>query len=156
MKRALNDRLRRIRERAQLARITLASIHTEPRNDPPTIDPLPPLPSRAELLCGRRCDMENGWSPGRRSNARVWTTRRIALRRLGCSGLEITLRDISTSGFRVDRSETLIPGRHLVARLPGLEPLGATVSWIDDRSAGLQFDRPLHPAVFELLLTRLF
>jgi hypothetical protein len=43
----------------------------------------------------------------------------------------------------------------VIARFAQLEPLSARVCWTRDSQAGLQFARALHPAVFDMLLTRL-
>ncbi|MEO7365355.1 MAG: hypothetical protein ABIW03_03460 [Sphingomicrobium sp.] len=40
-------------------------------------------------------------------------------------------------------------------KFEGLKSLEAVVSWIDGFAAGLEFQRPVHPAVFEVLLQRL-
>ena len=79
----------------------------------------------------------------------------MSLRRLGSFGFEVPMRDVSAAGCRVELVEPVAVNDRVVARLPGLEPFGATVIWSDERSAGLSFNRPLHPAVYELLLGRL-
>ena len=63
--------------------------------------------------------------------------------------------DISTHGCRcefVDRPE---PGEQLLVKLEGLEALPAPARWVEPPLTGLSFDRPIHPAVFDLLCTRL-
>jgi hypothetical protein len=45
-------------------------------------------------------------------------------------------------------------GERIIVRLPALEPLGAEVAWVDGANAGLHFQRPLHPAVFDQLMHR--
>ena len=153
--RLIDQRLQRVRARAKLARGSIAALRDQPLQNHPTGSPLPPLPPLSELRCGRRCDTENPQSPARRAAARTVTSAAILLRRLGSADLRVRLRDISTVGCRFAGAACLGVNDHLVTRLPGLEPLGATVVWSDGRTAGLRFDRPLHPAVFELLLTRL-
>ena len=153
-RRPLEQRLQRVRARAQLARITLSTVRTDgraalPINDPP----LPRLPSFPALRCGKRCDTENPQSPARRTGARTVADAKLMLRRLGKSALEVRLVDISTGGCQLARPAGLNINDHVITRLPGLEPIGARVAWTESRRAGLHFDRPLHPAVFELLLT---
>lgn len=77
------------------------------------------------------------------------------MRRLGSFGFDIPVRDLSATGCKVELVESVAARDHVVARLPGLEPLGATVIWSDERCAGLQFNRPIHPAVLDMLLERL-
>ena len=153
--RLIEQRLQRVRARAKLARTSIAALRKEPLQSHPAGNPLPPLPALSELRCGRRCDAENPQSPARRAAERTVTSAEILLRRLGSADLHVRLRDISTGGCRFGGAERLDVNDHLVARLPGLEPIGATVIWSDGRNAGLRFDRPLHPVVFELLLMRL-
>ena len=38
-------------------------------------------------------------------------------------------------------------------KLPGLEAWYATVAWVGDDCAGLEFSQPLHPAVVERFVT---
>jgi hypothetical protein len=77
------------------------------------------------------------------------------MRRRGARHGEVLLREISAHGCSVELAELVEERDHVIARLPKLEPFGATVAWVDGRSAGLHFNRGMHPAVFELLLTRL-
>ena len=79
----------------------------------------------------------------------------IALRRPGRPSFQVRVCDISTHGCRcefVDRPE---PGEQLLVKLEGLEALPATARWVEPPLTGLSFDRPIHPAVFDLLCTRL-
>lgn len=40
-------------------------------------------------------------------------------------------------------------------KFEGIETVQAEVCWIDGFIVGLRFERPFHPAVFDLLLARL-
>jgi len=154
-KRVLQQRLDQVRARARSARTHLAAVRTEPCAWPLQADGPPPLPSRGELLCGKCCEAENSQSPARRGNARELTGGTILLKRLGRPDAHLHLQDISAGGFQIFHTESMQPNDHVVTRLPGLEPIGATVAWAEEGRAGLRFDRALHPAVFELLLTRI-
>jgi len=59
---------------------------------------------------------------------------------LTCGGARIE----GLSGLRVDESITLY--------LPGLKPKDARVAWVAGYAAGLEFERPLHPDIFETLV----
>jgi hypothetical protein len=153
-KRLLNERLQRVRSRARSARTVLAAVRTGPHRRGTIPDAA--LPSRpADAVCGTGCEPWNDQPPGRRSTARASAQGQIVLRRLGSFGFQVNVRDISAMGCQVELVDMVELNDHVIARLPGLEPLGATVSWVDTRSAGLHFDRPMHPAVFEMLLARL-
>jgi hypothetical protein len=43
----------------------------------------------------------------------------------------------------------------MLLKFDGLEAIEAEVCWVEGFVAGLQFDKPIHPAVFDLLLHRL-
>lgn len=76
------------------------------------------------------------------------------LRRLGRLNYSVELRDLSPEGCMIDLVERPSLGEVMQLKLPGLETIPAHVRWIDNYVAGLKFDRPIHRAVFELLLER--
>jgi hypothetical protein len=76
------------------------------------------------------------------------------LRRLGHLNYSIKLRDISPDGCQVDLVERPAVGEVMHVKLPGLGAMEARVRWVDNYVAGLKFERPMHPAVFDLLLQR--
>ena len=46
-------------------------------------------------------------------------------------------------------------GERMLIKLEGLEVLDSEVCWVHGFVAGLRFERPIHPAVFDLLVQRL-
>jgi hypothetical protein len=142
-------RLRRILDRAQAAPAALANPLIELRDRDPVHERC--QPGGASALCGTWADKPRG----RRHNERVKVESEISLRRLGSFPFEVRLGDLSAGGCKIEMIEFVEVDDHVVARFPGIEPLGARVSWSDERWAGIDFDRPMHPAVFEQLLTRL-
>jgi len=94
-------------------------------------------------------------SPTRERNAdRVPVTVRANLRQRGASAVSVQILDLSTHGFRIDTHLTLEIGAQIWLRLPGLEAIPARVAWIEGHQAGCAFDRPLHPAVVAMIVTR--
>jgi hypothetical protein len=91
----------------------------------------------------------------RRRSPRFSVSREIAIRRLGSAALQVKIIDASMEGCKVEIHDIVAPADSLIARLPGLEPLGATVQWVNGPMAGLHFRRSIHSAVFDQLLTRL-
>lgn len=90
-----------------------------------------------------------------RSAERLNILAEISLRRPGRPSFQVRVCDISTHGCRcefVDRPE---PGEQVLVKLEGLEALPATTRWVEPPLTGLKFDRPIHPAVFDLLCSRL-
>lgn len=79
----------------------------------------------------------------------------ISMRRPGRPSFTVRACDISTHGCRcefVDRPEE---GEQVLIKLEGLEALPATACWVEPPLTGLKFERPIHPAVFDMLLARL-
>ena len=63
--------------------------------------------------------------------------------------------DVSPDGCRTEVVETPRMGEHLMVKFDGLEAMDSEVCWIDGKTAGLKFIRPMHPAVYDLLMQRL-
>jgi len=76
------------------------------------------------------------------------------LRQRGAAAISVHIRDLSTHGFRVETHLGLAIGTPVWLRLPGLEASLAHVMWADGYLVGCAFDRPLHPAVLELIVRR--
>jgi hypothetical protein len=79
----------------------------------------------------------------------------ISLRRPGRPSFTVRACDISTHGCRTEFVDRPDEGEQVLVKLDGLEALPATACWIEPPLTGLKFERPIHPAVFDLLLARL-
>lgn len=79
----------------------------------------------------------------------------MAVKKLGGFGFQLQALNVSAGGCRVELIEMVNSGEPVIVRLPALEPLGAEVAWVQGANAGLRFQRPLHPAVFDQLMDRL-
>ena len=90
-----------------------------------------------------------------RQNERVSITADVSLRRLGQSNYRVKVNDLSPEGCKIELVERPRIKEHMLVKFDGLEVLDAEVCWIDNYVAGLRFERPMHPAVFDLLLQRL-
>ena len=90
-----------------------------------------------------------------RNADRTPVTSEVKMRRLGQNNYNVRMFDLSPSGCRVEVVERPKNGERVTIKFEGLEAIVAEVCWIDEFIVGLQFERPLHPAVFDLLLTRL-
>jgi hypothetical protein len=66
----------------------------------------------------------------------------------------VTIYDLSPEGCRVEFVDRPTLSERLWVKLEGVEALEGTVCWIEGHCVGLQFRRPLHPAVFGTLLKR--
>ena len=91
----------------------------------------------------------------RRRSCRLPIEHEVGVKKLGGFGFQLPARDVSAGGCQVELVEMVDPGEPVIVRLPSLEPLGAEVAWVKGANAGLHFQRPLHPAVFDQLIDRL-
>lgn len=90
-----------------------------------------------------------------RKSARVPVSLDAGLRaRGGYSSVSVQILDLSTHGFRIESLLDLAVGMDVWLRLPGLEPCHARVAWVENYVAGCAFERPLHPAVLEMIVSR--
>ena len=83
-------------------------------------------------------------------------SRRMALamparcRMLSGFGEDVVIRDVSPEGCRIIGYALHVrPGSKVVVRPVGMEGLCGTVRWSAGHEAGVEFDRPLYPAIAE-------
>ena len=55
------------------------------------------------------------------------------------------VRDLSTTGVRVDQAERLQRGATVLVTVGSLAAVGATVIWVEQGAAGLRFAQPIDP-----------
>ena len=79
----------------------------------------------------------------------------VKARRIGQTPYNVRIFDLSPEGAKIEVIERPRVGEQLMLKFDGLEVLQSEVCWIDGFIAGLKFERPLHPAVFDLLLARM-
>lgn len=79
----------------------------------------------------------------------------VGLRKVGRGGYRVDVRDLSPSGCKVTLVDRPRKEDRMLVKFDGLDALDCRVRWVDGYEAGLEFDRPIHVAVFDLLLTRL-
>jgi hypothetical protein len=89
-----------------------------------------------------------------RVSKRIQTEIGAGLRQRGAAGVSVEVTDLSTHGFRATTHLTLAKGTDVWLRLPGLEPYHARVAWAKGSLIGCAFERPLHPAVLDMILRR--
>ena len=92
--------------------------------------------------------------PKGRVSERVPIEVAAGLRQRGASGVSVQVMDLSTHGFRAQTHLELSEGSDVWLRLPGLEPCHAVVAWTKGNYIGCRFERPLHPAVLEMIVRK--
>jgi hypothetical protein len=90
-----------------------------------------------------------------RKSQRVAIDAEVSMRRLGKINYRVRLFDASRDGCKVELVEKPRIGEHVLVKMPALEALDSEVCWTEGFTAGLRFEKPIHPAVFDLLLERL-
>jgi hypothetical protein len=102
--------------------------------------------------------LDSGHQPARkhspRKSARVTISAEVQLRRRGHHNYCVSIFDLSPEGCRVDPLEKPQLDEELCVKFDGLEALVATVCWIEGNTAGVEFQRPIHPAVVDLIVKR--
>lgn len=79
----------------------------------------------------------------------------VCLRQRGLNKLPATVYDLSLGGCRIQLTKTVQVGDVLWVSLPGLESNQATVRWTDGWTAGVEFEKTLHPSVLEMVEKRI-
>jgi hypothetical protein len=92
--------------------------------------------------------------PQGRISERVPIEMGAGLRRRGASGVSVQIMDLSTHGFRAATHLDLAVGTDVWLRLPGLEASHAKVAWQKGYMVGCAFERPLHPAVLDMIVRK--
>lgn len=142
-RRIAEGRIRRVRARA-VPPLTQTQVQAHVRR----LFPAPAAPAAPSSSAEPYTDSQ-------RRSRRVVLGAEVSVRKAGCFNFQLPVLDISAHGCRVELLEAVEQGERMIVRLPALEPLGAQVAWVCGTHAGLRFDRPLHPAVFDQLLGRL-
>lgn len=68
--------------------------------------------------------------------------------RRGVERRTVMLKDLTPHGARIAGLGKLHLDEPVTLLLPGLRPKESWVAWSNDHDAGVEFERPLHPAVF--------
>ena len=92
--------------------------------------------------------------PNGRQSERVPVEIGAGLRQRGASGVSVQIMDLSIHGFRVATHLELAKGSDVWLRLPGLEACHAKVVWTQGHLMGCVFERPLHPAVLDMIVRK--
>ena len=90
-----------------------------------------------------------------RHAARLEVPGEVAVRAPGHDSYQVRILDLSTDGCRMELVEQPKVGDLMMVKFEGIEVMDADVCWVEGHTAGLKFDRPIHPAVLDLLVKRL-
>lgn len=90
-----------------------------------------------------------------RRSRRVALAAEVTLRRTGQSTYRVNLYDLSPDGCKLEFVERPSLDERVWVKFEGLEALEALVCWTSGFLAGVEFERAIHPAVFQALIARL-
>lgn len=93
--------------------------------------------------------------PSERRSERVALNAGVSLRRSGQLNYQVRIFDASLHGCRVEFVERPNVDEQLWVKFDGLQPLEAEVCWVEGFAVGVNFVQPIHPAVFERLVSGL-
>ena len=91
----------------------------------------------------------------KRQSPRTPLSQEVLLRRAGGFPFRVRIYDLSPQGCKVEFVERPQLAERIWIKIDGLEALQCFVCWIHGVTTGLEFERPIHPAVFEDLLGRM-
>ena len=90
-----------------------------------------------------------------RKSVRVGLNAEVTLRRTGKSNYRVRVFDASLDGCKLEFIERPDLGEFLSVKFEGMERLEARVCWTEGFTAGVEFQKRIHPAVFDTLLKKL-
>lgn len=93
--------------------------------------------------------------PRPRKSLRVAITAEVTLRRSARSGYRVKIIDVSVHGCRAEFVDRPKLDELVWIKFDDLQSIGATVCWVRGFEVGLEFERPIHPAVLEMIVQRL-
>lgn len=100
-------------------------------------------------------DVSESASQKPRRHERVSVEGEVAMRRSGKVSFRVHIYDLSPEGCKAEFVERPELDEQLWIKFDGLEALEARVRWLSGAKAGVSFSRPLHSAVFGLIVSRL-
>src|SRR5579864_8068771 len=93
--------------------------------------------------------------PSERRSERVALNATVSLRRSGQLNYRVRIFDASLHGCRVEFVGRPNFDEQLWVKFDGLQPLKAEVCWVEGFTLGVNFAQPIHPAVFDRLVSGL-
>ena len=90
-----------------------------------------------------------------RKSARVPLKAEVQLRRSGQIHYLVNVHDVSPEGCKLEFVERPRLDETVWVKFEGLDAIEANVCWLKNSDAGLEFVRPIYPAVFDILVGRL-
>ena len=90
-----------------------------------------------------------------RRSERVALNMSVSLRRPGQLNYRVRIFNVSLHGCRMEFVERPKIDQRLWVRFGGLQALEAEVCWVEGAAVGVNFVQPIHPAMFDRLVSGL-
>lgn len=90
-----------------------------------------------------------------RRSERVPVTADVILRKPGQPNFRVRVLDASMEGCRIEFVDRPEEGDRMWIKFDGLETLEAQVCWVKEFEMGVNFAKPMHPAVFDMVVDQL-
>lgn len=90
-----------------------------------------------------------------RRSARVPVTADVVMRKPGQPNFRVRVVDASMEGCRIEFVDRPEEGDRMWIKFDGLETLEAQVCWVKEFEMGVNFAKPMHPAVFDMVVDQL-
>jgi hypothetical protein len=90
-----------------------------------------------------------------RRSKRVPVTADVTLRKPGQPNFRVRVLDASMEGCRIEFVDRPEEGDRMWIKFDGLETLEAEVCWVKQYEMGVNFAKPMHPAVFDMVVDQL-
>jgi hypothetical protein len=101
------------------------------------------------------CEPGGPPQPASRRHDRINIEADATMRRSGKLGFRVRLFDVSPAGCKAEFIDRPDLGEQVRLKFDGMDSLEGTICWVAGSKAGVRFARPIHDAVFALLLERL-
>ena len=87
-----------------------------------------------------------------RRSERVPVTADVILRKPGQPNFRVRVLDASMDGCRIEFVDRPVEGDRMWIKFDGLETREAEVCWVREFEMGVNFAKPMHPAVFDMVV----
>jgi hypothetical protein len=93
--------------------------------------------------------------PRQRKSARVPLQADVQLRRSGQHHYVVNVFDISLEGCKLEFVERPRLDETVWIKFEGYDAIQSTVCWVEGHTVGVEFERPIYPSIFEMMIERL-
>lgn len=93
--------------------------------------------------------------PRPRKSARVALQAEVQLRRSGQNHYLVNVFDVSPEGCKLEFVERPRLDETVWVKFAGYDAIQSSVCWIEGHTVGVEFVRPIYPAIFQMMVTRL-